>query len=100
MPLYEYICTRCDQITDALRSMDQADAPISCDHCNNIKTKRVHSVFATTTSGGAGSEEVRVVQGEADHQPGAVAVSAAHVRGCRADSRDAGHGGGGADGGE
>jgi putative FmdB family regulatory protein len=56
MPLYEYICTRCDQITDALRSMDQADAPISCDHCNNIKTKRVHSVFATTTSGGAGSE--------------------------------------------
>ena len=56
MPLYEYVCTKCDQITEALRSMDQADAPIVCDHCDDSQTKRIHSVFATTASVGAGSE--------------------------------------------
>jgi putative FmdB family regulatory protein len=53
MPIYEYACQSCEHVTEALRSMRDADEPIACDKCGSVKTRRMHSVFAT---GGSSSD--------------------------------------------
>ncbi|MBI3361955.1 MAG: zinc ribbon domain-containing protein [Chloroflexi bacterium] len=45
MPLYEYYCSDCRTTFDTLRSMDKADAPITCEKCESRHTARVLSVF-------------------------------------------------------
>jgi len=45
MPIYEFICQDCGKKFDALRSMNQADQPISCTNCFSKKTKRILSKF-------------------------------------------------------
>lgn len=52
MPVYEYACEKCNHVTEALRRMSDADAPIACEKCGHEKTKRAHSVAAVATSGG------------------------------------------------
>jgi len=51
MPLYEYVCTDCDHIFDALRAMQDADAPIECTQCHSDRTQRRISLFATHIEG-------------------------------------------------
>jgi len=46
MPIYEYACDDCHEVTEALRPMADADAPIVCEACGSRKTRRAHSVFA------------------------------------------------------
>ena len=46
MPVYEYECEKCGQVTEALRKMSEADATIACEKCGSEKTHRNHSVFA------------------------------------------------------
>ncbi|MCC7146761.1 MAG: zinc ribbon domain-containing protein [Phycisphaeraceae bacterium] len=55
MPIYEYRCRDCHHLTEALRSMSQADDPIACGHCGKKHTQRVLSVFAVAGSSDAGS---------------------------------------------
>ncbi|MBH06810.1 MAG: FmdB family transcriptional regulator [Phycisphaeraceae bacterium] len=50
MPIYEYACSSCEKITEALRSMDAADEPIECGHCGFNTSQRVHSVFSAGAS--------------------------------------------------
>ena len=50
MPMYEYECVECEAVTEVLRPMSQADAPIDCEQCGSEKTKRKQSVFAAGTS--------------------------------------------------
>ena len=50
MPIYEYACDDCHEVTEALRRMDDADAPIRCEHCGGEHTRRVQSVFAAVRS--------------------------------------------------
>jgi putative FmdB family regulatory protein len=58
MPLYEYYCPDCDTTFDVLRSMSQADAPISCPECNGLQTHRVISLFAAVSRGESGTSRM------------------------------------------
>ena len=59
MPLYEYRCPDCGKRFDALRTMSQADAPVICPECGEMRASRAISLFAaigiTGTIAGAGS---------------------------------------------
>lgn len=45
MPIYEYVCLDCRQRFEALRSMKDADAQISCESCQSEHTARCVTVF-------------------------------------------------------
>ena len=51
MPLYEYVCKDCGGHFDALRSMKDADQPISCKKCHSTQTSRALSVFFAQSDG-------------------------------------------------
>jgi len=61
MPIYEYRCLDCGAHFDALRSMKDADQPISCKQCQGERTQRqISLVFAQSggkviAGGGGGS---------------------------------------------
>ena len=46
MPVYEYVCQKCEGVTEALRKMSDADTTIRCEHCGAKQTARVQSVFS------------------------------------------------------
>ena len=46
MPIYEYVCADCGQISESLRKMADADEPIACEKCGSEQTHRRQSVFA------------------------------------------------------
>jgi putative FmdB family regulatory protein len=54
MPIYEYFCADCKVKFEALRSMSQADDPISCPHCDGLNTSRSLSIFAAISKGEGG----------------------------------------------
>jgi putative FmdB family regulatory protein len=45
MPIYEYICKDCGKRFEMLRSIKEADFPISCKSCKSDQTQRALSVF-------------------------------------------------------
>jgi putative FmdB family regulatory protein len=51
MPIYEYVCMNCDHHFDALRAMQDADAPIECTQCHSDQTQRQISLFAAHSEG-------------------------------------------------
>ncbi len=51
MPLYEYICNDCRTKFDALRSINNADAPIACQDCQGENTSRLLSLFFAHSDG-------------------------------------------------
>lgn len=51
MPIYEYVCAKCKTRFEAMRSMSQANAPITCERCQSKKTSRVPSVFSASSGG-------------------------------------------------
>lgn len=51
MPIYEYTCKDCGIRFDALRSMKEADAPITCRNCLGRNTSRALSVFYASSEG-------------------------------------------------
>jgi len=51
MPIYEYICQDCGARFDVIRPIKDADAPINCQECASITTKRAISVFAAHSDG-------------------------------------------------
>jgi putative FmdB family regulatory protein len=51
MPIYEYICQECGVKFDVLRTIKDADAPISCQKCASLSTKRAISVFSAHSGG-------------------------------------------------
>ena len=53
MPIYEYICDDCQQISEALRSMSMADDPINCIICGSVHTHRKPSVCYCESGGKA-----------------------------------------------
>jgi putative FmdB family regulatory protein len=55
MPIYEYECESCGKVTEALRSMAQADDKLACEHCKGNKTHRMHSVTAAVAGSGSDS---------------------------------------------
>lgn len=51
MPIYEYVCMDCHQHFEALRPMNDADAPIPCQSCHSDHTSRQLSVFFAHSDG-------------------------------------------------
>ena len=65
MPIYEYECCDCEHVTEAIRRMDQADTPMTCEKCGSEKTARMHSVFSAGSSAGGGGGEMPMPPGGA-----------------------------------
>lgn len=55
MPVYEYVCQKCDTRFDLLRSMSQADQPTCCPHCQAEGARRAPSRFASFSKQSDGS---------------------------------------------
>lgn len=53
MPIYEYLCNDCGHRFEIMRSMKDADAPVSCKICESQRTKRALSVFFASSEGRA-----------------------------------------------
>jgi putative FmdB family regulatory protein len=51
MPIYEYICLDCGERFELLRSMKDADAPITCRGCEGQHTSRLLSLFNASSGG-------------------------------------------------
>ncbi len=68
MPLYEYYCADCQSKFEALRSMSQADEPITCRQCDGQHTARVFSTFAALSRSRDG--QTRAVAGTCSHCAG------------------------------
>ncbi len=45
MPIYEYLCKDCGERFELLRSIKEADTPVSCKSCQSGNTQRALSVF-------------------------------------------------------
>ena len=55
MPIYEYICKRCDARFERLvKSMsDEGSSKVACPECKSTQTARSMSVFAVSSSAGS-----------------------------------------------
>ena len=53
MPMYEYECTSCGERFELRRGITDSDSEIRCPKCEAECPRRVFSVFATSSSGGA-----------------------------------------------
>ena len=53
MPIYEYECRKCGEKFEAIRSIADNDSEINCPKCEAKNPRRVCSVFAPVSSGGA-----------------------------------------------
>jgi len=58
MPIYEYRCDACNELTEALRRMADADEAMACEHCGSARTRRVLSMFAAQAASTPGGGEV------------------------------------------
>jgi len=55
MPLYEYVCDKCECRFELLRSFGQADDPAECPLCHEEGARRLISSFATVSKSSDGS---------------------------------------------
>ena len=58
MPIYEYFCSDCRNLFEAIRSMSEADEQINCPECDSVHTSRQITLFYAKSDGRtiAGSE--------------------------------------------
>lgn len=61
MPMFEYICKDCGNRFEELRKANEADLPLECPRCKSKNTKRLISLFGTSSgsTNGASSSPVR-----------------------------------------
>lgn len=48
MPIYEYKCTKCGEVTAELRSMSERESPLACPRCG-APAEVILSTFATSS---------------------------------------------------
>ena len=51
MPIYEYFCTDCHHVFEALRKMSEADMQIPCPECYGLQVNRKITVFYAQSEG-------------------------------------------------
>jgi len=51
MPIYEYTCLDCQAHFEIIRSIKDADAPLTCEHCAGQHVKRQISLFNASSGG-------------------------------------------------
>ncbi|MEM9753326.1 MAG: zinc ribbon domain-containing protein [Planctomycetota bacterium] len=49
MPVYEFACSKCFHVTEAIRRMADADTPEPCEKCGTLASRQ-HSVFMAEAS--------------------------------------------------
>jgi putative FmdB family regulatory protein len=47
MPLYEYYCESCDEVFEALRSVQESGEPTACPHCGAAADRIMPTTFAS-----------------------------------------------------
>ena len=55
MPIYEYVCLKCELKFEMLRSFNSSDKGITCEKCGSQKIKRTISIFNAHGSSPASS---------------------------------------------
>ena len=55
MPLYEFICTECEQGFEELVRNNEAAGQVNCPACGGRQVRRRISTFATSSAGSASS---------------------------------------------
>jgi putative FmdB family regulatory protein len=51
MPIYEYTCQDCGGSFETIRPMKDADAELTCIHCESKNVKRILSLFNAASGG-------------------------------------------------
>ena len=51
MPIYEYTCQNCQAHIEIIRSIKDADAPLTCENCQGKHLIRQISLFNATSGG-------------------------------------------------
>lgn len=51
MPIYEYTCQDCHTQIEIIRSMQDADAPLTCEQCHGNQVTRRISLFNASSGG-------------------------------------------------
>ena len=74
MPMYEYQCRSCGQVSEVLRRMSDADEPFSCENCGSDETHRAHSVFSAASTTPLQQSDVPPMCGACGGQPGSCAM--------------------------
>lgn len=58
MPIYEYICLKCEERFSLLQSVHSSEKDTTCSRCGSAEVKKVMSAFCCS-SGPGGSSGVR-----------------------------------------
>lgn len=51
MPIYEYYCQDCGGKFEVMRTITDADAPVTCEKCHSQHTSRLISMFVAQSGG-------------------------------------------------
>ena len=57
MPIYEYVCLKCNEKFSLFRSMNASEHEIGCPKCSSAEVKKIISSFCCSSgsAGGSGS---------------------------------------------
>ena len=58
MPLYEYICEKCDKVFEALGSMQKSEEPTACPKCGGSADRIMPTTFASMAHKGGWNRRV------------------------------------------
>ena len=58
MPLYEYICEKCDKVFEALGSMQTSEEPTACPKCGGSADRIMPTTFASMAHKGGWNRRV------------------------------------------
>ena len=55
MPIYEYICKKCDEMFAVYQSINDGEKNTKCPECGSNKVKKIISAFSACSIGGGDS---------------------------------------------
>jgi len=55
MPIYEYKCTKCGEVFEMLRNLNEDDRSLTCPRCHAESPERILSLFSSASSPSSGS---------------------------------------------
>ena len=70
MPIYEYVCKKCDKRFEELVRTMSGEPKVACPECGSTSTARALSVFAVGAAGAKGAAEVDPMCGRCGGAPG------------------------------
>lgn len=55
MPIYEYICLKCNNTFSVLQKISASEKDTVCSRCGSSNVRKMMSAFSSSSAGGAGS---------------------------------------------